>query len=128
VAQWPVEGVDTGVCVVMVDESGERTFVTGTGAEGQLGPAQLDAVNVRDDDLVYVSGYSLLHESNRAALLGWLPGIAMSGTLFDPGPLAGEVPSDVLAEALSEVDVLLRRDWPQCKRKLARIHHRCSVP
>ncbi|MER7113393.1 PfkB family carbohydrate kinase [Saccharomonospora azurea] len=106
VARPPTEGRDTGVCVVLVDDSGERTFVTGTGAEAGLPPESLATVEVGTEDVVYLSGYSLLHGSNRTALLGWLPGLSVSSVLFDPGPLVGDVPSDVLDRVLSGVDVL----------------------
>ncbi|GAA3562742.1 PfkB family carbohydrate kinase [Amycolatopsis ultiminotia] len=105
VAQPPADGPDTGICVVLVDAGGERTFVTGTGAEGALRPERLSGVETTPQDVVYVSGYSLLHESNRAALLAWLPG-SRGRVLFDPGPLAGEIDGRVLDRVLSTVDIL----------------------
>jgi sugar/nucleoside kinase (ribokinase family) len=54
---------------------------------------------------VYVTGYSLMHEANRAALLSWLPGIA-ARVLFDPGPLAAEIPGGVLEALLPGFTVL----------------------
>lgn len=105
VAQRPDPGADTEVCVVLVDDNGERTVITGTGAEGRLRPEQLAHVDVDDDDLVYLSGYSLLHRSNRAALLGWLPGVA-ARVLFDPGPLVDAIPPGTLDRVLSTVDIL----------------------
>jgi sugar/nucleoside kinase (ribokinase family) len=104
-AQRPALDKDLGVCVVMVDDEGERTFVTSTGAEGRLRPEQLASVSVTSADLVYVTGYSLMHEANRAALLSWLPGIA-ARVLFDPGPLAAEIPGEVLEALLPGFAVL----------------------
>jgi sugar/nucleoside kinase (ribokinase family) len=104
-AQRPAPGEDLGICVVMVDDEGERTFVTSTGAEGRLQAEQLAWVPVTSADIVYVTGYSLMHEANRAALLSWLPGSA-APVLFDPGPLAAEIPGEVLAALLPEVAVL----------------------
>ncbi|MCE7003748.1 PfkB family carbohydrate kinase [Kibdelosporangium philippinense] len=102
-AQQPNAAQDTGVCVALVDATGERTFVTGTGAEGRLLPDQLSSVDTEAEDLVYVTGYSFMHESNRAALRDWLPGLEGPRVLFDPGPLATEA---VLTEILSTVDIL----------------------
>ena len=96
------EDDDTGVVVALVDDDGERTFVTGTGAEGALDVDRLAAVAVDETDLVYVSGYSLLHPSNHAALLAWLPTRSGARVLFDPGPLVVDIP----AEVLSAVDLL----------------------
>ncbi|MEC3980135.1 PfkB family carbohydrate kinase [Amycolatopsis sp. H20-H5] len=106
VAHEPSGGMDTGVVVALVDASGERTFVTGAGAEGQLREDQLDAVEATAGDLVYVTGYSLLHESNRAALLSWLPRLPGSPVLFDPGPLASEIDLETFRVVMSTVDIL----------------------
>lgn len=99
VAQEPVPDEDLGVVVTLVDGEGERTFVTGTGAEGRLRPEGLTAVPVTPADLVYVTGYSMMHPANRAAMLAWLPS-APARVLFDPGPLAAEIPAAVLETLL----------------------------
>jgi ribokinase len=105
-AHEPTSEADTGVVVVLVDATGERTFATGAGAEGRLRSAALDRVLPKHDDVVYVSGYSLLHESNRAALLEWLPRLAGSKVLFDPGPLIASINPEALRTILSTVDIL----------------------
>lgn len=72
ILQPPKAGLDTGVVVSVVDAGGERTFVTGPGAEARLTAGDLAAVRARPDDAVYLSGYGLVHASNRPALLDWL--------------------------------------------------------
>ncbi|MEV8608419.1 PfkB family carbohydrate kinase [Amycolatopsis sp. NPDC051373] len=106
VAQEPTVSGDTGVVVALVDPSGERTFATGTGAEGRLRADQLARVAAAPDDLVYVTGYSLLHAANRDALLRWLPDLPGSRVLFDPGSLVSELDSRALSTLLSTVDTL----------------------
>ncbi|MEB3370374.1 PfkB family carbohydrate kinase [Saccharopolyspora mangrovi] len=96
---------DNGICVALVEPGGERTFVTGVGAEGRLLPEQLSQVRTEPEDIVYVSGYSLLHASNREALLAWLPGVS-SRVLLDPCPLVADIPAEVLDAVLPRVDVL----------------------
>ncbi|RRO14273.1 sugar kinase [Saccharopolyspora rhizosphaerae] len=96
---------DNGVCVVMVEPGGERTFVTGVGAEGRLLPEHLARVGTGPEDVVHVSGYSLLHAANQEALLAWLPGVR-SRVLFDPCPLVADIPAEVLDAVLSRVGVL----------------------
>jgi len=100
-ATVPTPGGDTGVCVVLVDDDGERTFVTGSGAEtGPLFPVPTDA-----GDVVYVSGYSLLAEAKADALLDHVERGA--GTvLVDPGPLAAEIDAGRWARLLRRTDVL----------------------
>jgi sugar/nucleoside kinase (ribokinase family) len=89
----PVADTDTGFSVAIVDQGAERTFVSALGAEGQVGPEHLGIVTVRNEDIVYVTGYSLGHEVNRAALLGWLPQLpARSRVVFDASPLITKIP------------------------------------
>lgn len=110
----PVLGVDTGFDVAMVDAEGERTFVTAAGAEGQLTVDCLDRVELAPTDAVYVSGYSLLHPMNRAAILDRLPRLAAESTVvFDPGPLGHEIPA-------GDLDVIsARADWWSCNEREA---------
>ena len=70
--QPPKAGLDTGFVLTMVEAGGERTFLTSRGAEATLTAADLDRVSPAARDAVYLSGYGLAHDSNRAALLGWL--------------------------------------------------------
>ncbi|KMS89576.1 PfkB family carbohydrate kinase [Prauserella rugosa] len=102
----PSDEGDTGVCVAVVDGSGERTFVTGSGAEAGLTAERLAPVEAGTGDVVYLSGYSLMHGPNRAALKGWLPSAAGATVLLDPGPLGPRIPHEVLDATLSRVDVL----------------------
>jgi sugar/nucleoside kinase (ribokinase family) len=105
-------GTDTGFVVSIVDGTGERTFLTSRGAEATLTAADLDPVRPAPGDAVYLSGYSLAHPSNAAALLGWLPGLGDGHVVvFDPGPLAGSLPDAVLAP------VLQRADWVTCNAR-----------
>lgn len=105
-AHEPTPEMDTGVVVALVDATGERTFATGTGAEGRLRADRLEHVRPAPDDVVYVTGYSLLHECNRIALLSWLPRLPGSMVLFDPGPLVGRIDPETLRAILSTVDIL----------------------
>jgi sugar/nucleoside kinase (ribokinase family) len=110
----PTPGADTGIVITIVEGDGERTFVTATGAEDSLTAASLAAVQAGPGDAVYLSGYGLLHPSNRPALLGWLPSLDERSVLFfDPGPLVGRIPRAVL------VPVLQRANWLSCNAREA---------
>lgn len=105
---------DTGFVVCLIDADGERTFVTSPGAEATLTAADLAELRPGSGDLVYVSGYGLLYESNRAALTGWLEGLDGTVTVVaDPGPLVGEIPAE--AREL----LLARADWWSCNAREA---------
>ena len=66
----PRPDADTGVVIVMVDGGGERTFVSGRGAETTLGPADLADLAPAAGDVVLVSGYGL-----DDALAEWVVGL-----------------------------------------------------
>ena len=95
--------LDTGFVVTLVDPSGERTFVTSPGAEATLTPQDLPSPE--PGDLVYLTGYSLMHDSNRAALVPWLTKLPDEiRVFFDPGPLVAEIPESALDAVLARVD------------------------
>jgi sugar/nucleoside kinase (ribokinase family) len=115
----PAPRPDTGVVIAIVEPAGERTFLTAPGAEAALTGAALAAVEPAPGDVVYLSGYSFLHAANRAALLPWLgrldSGRAGTVVVFDPGPLADQIPAAALAAVLG------RADWLTCNAREARI-------
>ncbi|MCW4459794.1 PfkB family carbohydrate kinase [Microbacterium sp. MPKO10] len=107
VVQAGVDDVDSGYCVALVDATTERTFVTSVGAEGLLTADDLARVTLRENDIVFVSGYSLAHASNAAATPGWLEGIpGHVRIVLDPSPLIGEIDPDTRDRVLRRTDIL----------------------
>jgi ribokinase len=102
----PTPGSDTGICVVLVDGTGERTFVTGSGAESTVDAAALAAVPVTAADVVYVSGYSLLVPDKAAVLLDRLATLDGPTVLVDPGPLVGEIDPTAWTRLLERTSIL----------------------
>jgi ribokinase len=102
----PTAGADTGICVVLVDGTGERTFVTGSGAESAVDPAALAAVPIAAADVVYVSGYSLLVPDKSAVLLDRVADLDGPTVLVDPGPLVGEIDPATLTRLLAGTSTL----------------------
>jgi sugar/nucleoside kinase (ribokinase family) len=116
VATPPIESIDTGFVVALVETGGERTFVTSVGAEATLSTSQLDELDVTESDYVYFSGYSLLHESNSHALVAFLRRIPPTTCfLFDPGPIVDEI-AEVFLDAVFD-----RVDWLSCNEREARL-------
>jgi sugar/nucleoside kinase (ribokinase family) len=107
VVQPGLPDVDSGYCVALVDATTERTFVTSVGAEGQLTRADLDRIELRDDDTVFVSGYGLAHPGNGAAIADWIDTVPPSvRVVFDPSPLVDSLPPAVLAAVSVRADVV----------------------
>jgi sugar/nucleoside kinase (ribokinase family) len=95
---------DTGFCVGLVEADGERTYATRPGVEGTLTAPDLQAAPLGAGDAVYLSGYDLAYRHG-VAVGHWFDRIdAAHLTVFDPGPLAGELPAAELARALRRAD------------------------
>ena len=102
----PVADVDTGICVVMVEPSAERTFVTTLGAERRISVDSLATSDPSPGELVCVTGFSLALDSTRAPLLAWLPTLHPDVVVvLDPGAAFAGLPEDVRAAMLEVTDV-----------------------
>src|SRR5260370_37118082 len=102
----PDPDADTGFDVALVEDGGERTFVTSLGAETLRQPGRWDAIPAGAGDAVYVSGYGLVAPESGAILGAWAAALPAEVLLFvDPGPLVADIPAAVLRPALR------RDDW-----------------
>lgn len=86
-------GLDQGVCTVLIDATGERTFIASEGADGQVSPADLDGLALRPDDWLLLSGYALCYAGSSPALTRWLAAHPQGLRLtFDPTPQVALIP------------------------------------
>ena len=101
----PVEDLDTGICVVLVEPTAERTFVTTQGAERHITPESLATSEPVAGDLVCVSGYSLVGRT-RDPLVSWLGSVPEGvDVVLDPGATFAEVPEEVRTRVLARTTV-----------------------
>ena len=102
----PVPDRDTATCVVMVEPTAQRTFVTSLGAEREVSVASLATSGPVAGDLVCVSGYTLALASTRDPLLEWLPTLD-PGVLvvLDPGAVFAHLDAAVRDQVLRHTDV-----------------------
>lgn len=102
----PVKGLDTALCVVLVEPGAERTFITMQGAERRLSLEALASSDPRPGDLVCVTGYSLAVESTRVPLEEWL-GALPDGVdvVLDPGAAFADLPEAVRHRMLTRTTV-----------------------
>lgn len=97
---------DSGVSIGFIEPDGERTFVTSPGVEQTITHEDLRSVDWRCEDGIYVSGYDLIYPVTGPAVAAWL-GIANPPVmLFDPGPLAADIPAQVLDAVLAKTTIL----------------------
>ena len=104
----PAPELDVGFCVVLVDTSGERTFVTAPGAELTLAPEDLATVVPAEGDYVFLSGYSLVYPEIGPTVAAWIAGLA-SGVVvaFDPAPRVLDIEASILDPVLARTDWLM---------------------
>lgn len=96
-----VKGAQTGVVIVLVDTSGERTMFPETGANSGLSLSDLPTL--AGVEIVYLSGYALLDSVSRPGVLEMISTITKAGIpiFFDPATVGG----------MSEVNISEVRSW-----------------
>lgn len=100
-----IPGLDTGICIVMIEPSAERTFVTTQGAERQLTVEGLQTSAPAAGDLVCVSGYSLAGRT-RDPLLEWLDQLVVGvEVVLDPGAALADLDPGVREHVLAGTTV-----------------------
>jgi len=93
--------LDTGICVVLVEPDGERSFVTSPGAEATLRAIDLETLGVRDGDYVLVSGYNVMYPGLADLVIGWLSQLPREVTIvFDPATRMVDIPTENVASML----------------------------
>jgi len=102
----PRSAADSGFCVGFVEPDGERTFATSPGTEAELTPADLGHVDPEPGTSVYVSGYDLCYPGSGPAIAAWCERLGDVLLVFDPDPLADEIPDAVLAPVLGRTRLL----------------------
>ena len=96
-----VPDLDTGICVVMLEPTAERTFVTTQAAERIISVKSLQTSAPEGGDLVCVSGYSL-SGTTRDPLLQWLAGLPDGvEVVLDPGAIFAELDDDIRERMLA---------------------------
>jgi sugar/nucleoside kinase (ribokinase family) len=103
------ETLDAGFCVAMIDDGGERTFITAPGAESSLRSSDLSSLDVRGGDYVLVSGYNVMYRGGAEIVLEWLTSLSDDVIVaFDPAIRVTDIPEENLRL------VLERADWILC--------------
>lgn len=91
---------DNGWCLALVEPDGERTFMSFSGVENQWQQPWLDALNVPQNSLVYLSGYQLASPCGEL-LTGWLEGLQDVTTFIDFGPRIADIPDALMTRIMA---------------------------
>lgn len=100
--QPPLDGLDQGCSTVLVDRSGERSFIAREGADGRMALRTLESLSTSSFAWTLLSGYALDYAGSRDAFRLWMTGSAPPANLvFDPSPMVAAIAPETLAAALS---------------------------
>ena len=103
------DSLDVGFCVALIDDEGERTFITSPGAEATLRALDLAGLDVRNGDYVLVSGYNVIYSGLDLVVLEWLATLPDGVVVvFDPSNRVMDIPNQNLDQMLA------RADWVLC--------------
>jgi sugar/nucleoside kinase (ribokinase family) len=105
----PTTNLDAGFCVALIDDEGERTFITAAGAEGTLRANDLEGLRPVRGDVVLVSGYNVMYPGQADIVIAWLADLSDDIVVaFDPSNRVDDIPVANLGS------MLLRADWTLC--------------
>ena len=126
------EESDNGYCLCLVEEDGERTFITVKGAEGCFRPSWFEQLSQDDYDSIYVAGYQVCGNSGRV-ISGWMEGakdrMKEKRVFFAPGPVITDIDGDVMERILSveAFDYAKQPAVEGCLRYLHGLNHNLVV-
>lgn len=105
VSSPPVPDLDTGTCIVLLEPTAERTFITVHGAERQISAESLATSCPVAGDVVCVSGYTLVGPTCEP-LLTWLESLPEGVVVvLDPGAPFADLEGATRARMLALCDV-----------------------
>ena len=96
---------ENGCCYCLVEEGGERTFMSYHGVEYTFQKQWMEDYNARDYSMIYVCGLEV-EESTGDALVSWLEENPGPVIFFAPGPRVGKIPAERLERLLNLHPVL----------------------
>lgn len=92
--------MDNGYCLCLVEDSGERTFITVNGIEGVTKREWFESLNIDEYSNIYVAGYQLC--ANGASVLAdWLCEQKDKNIFFAPGPVINNIDKAIMEKLFS---------------------------
>lgn len=113
---------DNGFSIALTDDQGERTFISMRGAEAEGGIEAFDQVRPAPMDVIYLSGYTLVHHTAQALLrfLHLHQEPREFTTVFDASPVFDQA-EDAVVQALvdySPIRSCNQREAPMIARRI----------
>jgi sugar/nucleoside kinase (ribokinase family) len=96
---------DNGYCMDFVEESGERTFITIQGIEGDFKKEWFDSFDLDQYDKIYVSGYEVC-DAGGEVVADWLSELPGKQIYFAPGPVICKIDTKIMDKLFSMNPIL----------------------
>lgn len=93
-------GQDNGYCLCLVEDHGERTFITVPGIEADYRQEWLSTLQGKDYDHIYISGYEMEGKSGKI-ISEWLQTQQIQSLYFAPGPRITFIEKEIMDALLS---------------------------
>ncbi|MFS0782025.1 PfkB family carbohydrate kinase [Bacillus sp. 1P06AnD] len=87
--------MDNGQCLCLVEDDGERTFITTLGIEGHFKKEWLETIMGSDYENIYFDGYQMCSDG-AASIVEWLEKQADKRLFFAPGPVIQSIDKELM--------------------------------
>lgn len=94
------EEKDNGFCFCLVEKSGERTFITAQGIEGEFRMEWFQNIDMSEYKNVYLAGYQACGENGKV-MAEWLAGLKGIDIYFAPGPVICDIEKETMRQMLA---------------------------
>ncbi len=88
--------MDNGYCLCLVEDDGERTFITYQGLEANFKKDWFDRLTMSSYDKIYLPGYEIMGPSGQI-IVDWLEGNKDKDLFFAPGPVIEDLDDKILS-------------------------------
>lgn len=96
---------DNGYCLCLVENTGERSFITFNGVEANYKKEWFDNLNMNEYANIYLAGYQLYIDKDEV-LINWLLSQKNKNIFFAPGPVINNISENVLEKIFSTNPIL----------------------
>jgi sugar/nucleoside kinase (ribokinase family) len=102
----------TGYCISLVENSGERTFLTYKGCEAEFYSGIISEELLKKTSFLFVTGYYLLDTDVASSVIQFIQKVKSLGVniLFDPGSLVSKIDQNILLSMIKLADIITPND------------------
>lgn len=97
--------MDNGYCLCLVEDDGERTFITVKGIEGLHKKEWFNSLNMSEYENIYVAGYQVCEDKDDI-IANWLIAQKGKNIFFAPGPVISDIDKNTMKKIFSTNPIL----------------------